>query len=192
MRKALYILGQLDDSDVEWLAAHGARQRLVDGEVIVREGSAVDALFVTLAGRLRVTLGDGREVARLGAGEVVGEIAFVDSSPPSATVAADGAAVVLALKKSMLQRRLSTDAGFAARFYRAIAIFLADRLRATTRQLGYARRGDFDGEAALEDELDAGILDTVSQAGERFGRLLHLVAGPPIPRGFARSAKVPM
>ena len=82
MRKALFILGQLSDGDVEWLAQHGERRRLADGETIVREGHALEALFITLDGRLRVTIGGGEEVAQLGAGEVVGEIAFVDSAPP--------------------------------------------------------------------------------------------------------------
>lgn len=177
MRKALYILGQLNDSDAEWLARNGARQRLADGEIIVHEGQAVDALFITLGGRLSVTLRDGQEIAKIGVGEVVGEIAFVDSSPPSATVTATGEAVVLALPKALLQQRLEADAGFAARFYRALAIFLADRLRATDRRLGYGSAGDLDSDEILEDELDASVLDTVSQAGERFTRLLRTLEG---------------
>jgi CRP/FNR family cyclic AMP-dependent transcriptional regulator len=135
------------------------------------------ALFITLSGQLNVTLRDGTEVARLSVGEVVGEIAFVDASPPSATVTAAGSAQVLVLTKSVLEDRIDADPAFAARFYRALAIFLADRLRATTRRLGYDSRGDLDSDAVLEDELDMGILDTVSQAGERFTRLLHTLAG---------------
>jgi CRP/FNR family transcriptional regulator, cyclic AMP receptor protein len=176
MRKALYILGQLNDADVDWLAKHGTRQLLADGEIIVREGRATDALFITLSGQFRVSLNDGQVVAQLGAGEVVGEIAFVDSAPPSATVTAAGSAAVLALPNAVLQQRLASDAAFAARFYRALAIFLADRLRATTRRLGYGRAGDLDSEAVLEDELDTGVLDTLSQAGDRFTRLLQRVA----------------
>ena len=176
MRKALYILGQLNDSDVEWIASHGRRQRLSDGEMIVREGAPLDALFITLDGELRVTLGDGTEVARLGPGEVVGEIAFVDSSLPSATVTATGDAYVLVLTQTTLRQRLGSDLGFAARFYRALAIFLADRLKTTTRRLGYGRGGDLDTREILEDELDPSVLDTVSQAGERFTRLLRAIA----------------
>jgi CRP-like cAMP-binding protein len=176
MRKALYILGQLNDADVDWLAEHGTQRLLEDGEIIVHEGRATDALFITLAGQLRVRLGDGHEVARLGVGEVIGEIAFVDSAPPSATVTAAGSATVLALPKALLQQRLASDAAFAARFYRALAIFLADRLRATTRRLGYGGAGGLDDEAVLEDELDMGVLDTLSQAGDRFARLLHHLA----------------
>ena len=93
MRKALFILGQLNDVDIEWIAHNGERRRLSDGEVIVREGVPLDALFITLDGQLSVTLRDGQEVARLGIGEVVGEIAFVDSTPPSATVTAVGNAL---------------------------------------------------------------------------------------------------
>jgi CRP-like cAMP-binding protein len=176
MRKALYILGQLNDADAEWLARNGERRRLDDGDVIVREGVAVDSVFITLGGKLKVTLKDGQEVARLGVGEIVGEIAFVDSAPPSATVTAIGQSTVLALPKSALEQHMEADSGFAARFYRALAIFLADRLRATTRRLGYGNGGDLDSEAVLEDELDDGILDTVSQAGERFTRLLRMLA----------------
>ena len=176
MRKVLFILGQLTDADVEWLAQRGVRRRLGDGEVIVNEGQPVDALFITVAGQLRVTLRSGQEVARLNVGEVVGEIAFVDSSPPSATVAAVGESVVLALPKAVLQRRLADDMPFAARFYRALAIFLADRLRTTTRRLGYGQPGDGDDEAAAADELDHGVLDTFARAGERFTRLLRTLA----------------
>jgi CRP-like cAMP-binding protein len=176
MRKVLYILGQLNDGDVEWLARHGTRRLLADGDIIVHEGRSIDALFITLSGQFRVSLGDGQEVARLGAGEIVGEIAFVDSAPPSATVVAVGSASVLMLPQALLQRRLAEDPPFAARFYRALAIFLADRLRATTRRLGYGTAGDLDSEVVLEDELDIGMLDTLSQAGDRFTRLLQTLA----------------
>jgi len=177
MRKALFILGQLNDADVEWLARRGERRRLTDSEVIVQEGQPTDALFITIAGQLRVTLRNGQEVARLNVGEVVGEIAFVDSSPPSATVAAVGDSMVLALPKAVLQGRLADDMPFAARFYRALAIFLADRLRTTTRRLGYGAVGDPKSEA--EGELDPGVLDTFAQAGARFTRLLRTLEAAP-------------
>src|SRR6516164_9636574 len=97
MRNVLFILRQFNDGDIDWLAKQGARRALRDGDVIVHEGRASDTLFITLTGWFRVSLGDGTEVNRLGAGEVVGEVAFVDSAPPSATVMAAGDASVLAL-----------------------------------------------------------------------------------------------
>lgn len=175
MRKALYILGQLNDSDVEWLAHQGTRRRLADGEVIIREGHRVDALFITRRKAARNAAwrpGDEAAGRRRGGRR----ISFVDSAPPSATVAAIGDAMVLALSRSALQDRLAADEGFAARFYRALAIFLADRLRTTTRRLGYGGADDLESDQVLEDELDIGVLDAVSQAGDRYTRLLRTLA----------------
>jgi CRP-like cAMP-binding protein len=176
MRKALYILGQLNDDDVQWLARHGTRRTLRDGEVIIREGQPVDALFVSLDGALSVALRAGGEIARLGAGELVGEISFVDSAPPSATVSGAGQATVLEIKRAVLQRKLDEDIAFSSRFYRALAVFLADRLRATTMQLGYGKAGDLHTDKVLHGELDASVLDSVAEAGERFNRLLGMLA----------------
>jgi CRP-like cAMP-binding protein len=176
MRKALYILGQLNDADVQWLAHNGTTRRLRNGEIIIREGQPIDALFVNLEGALSVTLEGNLEVARLGAGEFVGEISFVDSAPPSATVKGVGSASVLEIKCADIQRKIDEDIGFSARFHRALAVFLADRLRAATRRLGYGKQGDLSAENVLADELDSTVLDSVSEAGERFRRLLGMLA----------------
>ena len=82
MRKVMYLMGTLEDSDVEWLAANGAALRLTQGEELVHEGRPIDSLFVVLDGQLAVQAG-GTRVATLLTGEVVGEISFVDSRPPS-------------------------------------------------------------------------------------------------------------
>jgi CRP/FNR family transcriptional regulator, cyclic AMP receptor protein len=177
MRKTLYILGQLDDSDVDWLTQNGTRRPLAPGEVIVNEGRSLDTLFITLAGHFLVTLHENREIAKLGAGEIVGEISFVDDAPPSATVTAVAPALVLAVSKAVLQDQLDRNHEFAARFYRALAIFLADRLRATDSQLtAYTNAGDLAAEGPLLDELDSVLLDTISEAGRRFTRLLQTLA----------------
>jgi len=180
MRKVLYILSCLNDDDAAWLAANGATRRPGDGEVVIQEGVAIDKLFIVLSGELGVRLANGETVATLGAGEVVGEIAFVDSAPPSATVAAISRAVLLEIDKAKLQGKIDADPGFAARFYKAIAVFLASRLRATTHRLGYGKTGDLESARVLADEIDSNVLDRVSDAGERFNRLLRaLDAGTP-------------
>ena len=47
--------------------------------------------------------------------------------------------VVLAVPQRALRDKLHKDQGFAARFYRALAIFLANRMRATMNTLGYGK-----------------------------------------------------
>ena len=176
MRKVLYILGELNDEDVEWMAATGRRRR-AEGTplVLINEGEPVSDMFFVLDGHSVVSIAGVGDVARLGTGEVVGEMSFVDSAPPSATVTAEPGCVVLALPKREMEARLAKDIGFAARFYRAMALFLADRLRsANTRGKPGAGLGD---KSVVEDELDEGLLDNVSLAGVRFERMLAMLSG---------------
>ena len=176
MRKVLYILGQLHDRDVEWLARNGARRQLDDGTVLIHEGEPLDALFILLEGHLDVTAAGVGSVARLSPGEMVGEMSFVDSAPPSATVRANGGCTILEIRRRELGEKLARDDAFGHRFYRALAMFLADRLRGTVQRLGYGEDGDLASDAVLEDELDEGVLDQVSLAGERFDRMLRILA----------------
>ena len=70
-----------------------------------------------------------------------------------------------------LTDKLKTDTAFAARFYRAVATLLADRLRTTVSHLGYGSST----EQADPDELDEALMDSVSMGAVRFDRLLkHL------------------
>jgi CRP/FNR family transcriptional regulator, cyclic AMP receptor protein len=175
MRKVLYIFGLLSDADVEWMAQAGLRRRLSDGDVVIREGESADSLIFLLEGELLVTTRRLGQIARLGVGEVVGEISLVDSAPPSATITASGNGMALFLDKTTLMQKLDNDEGFGSRFYQALAVFLADRLRearggsSANSAIGYATR-------IAEDELDVGILDRVSAAGERFNRMLRTLS----------------
>ena len=175
MRKALYVMGILDDSDVEWLAANGRRSTVAKGHTLIREGEPVDALFIVLEGGFDVTAG-GKTVASLLSGEIVGEISFVDSRPPGATVAASRSSTILAIPRKTLSARLDTDPWFASRFYRALATFLADRLRMTTSRLGYGNAAQDNAqdkkEVRDEDEMDLDMMDSVALAAVRFDHLL--------------------
>jgi len=165
MRKVLYIFGQLSDSDVDWLASQGQRSRLPRGAVLIREGVPVDAIYIVLDGELAVVSEKtGREIARLGAGEIVGEMSFIDARPPSATVRAATDVVVYKVGKQRLQQGLDQNVAFAARFYRAVATFLSDRVRMAT-----AAQEGIDADDA--DELDDSVLDNVDRAGARFDDL---------------------
>jgi CRP-like cAMP-binding protein len=164
MRKVLFIFGQLSDTDVLALARLGRRRRVARGTVLIRERVPVDALYIVLEGELDVVVGaEHRRVARLLAGEVVGEMSFIDARPPSATVSAATDAVLFTVGKAALQKLLAGDTGFAARFYKAIATFLSDRVREATAGAD-ASIGD-------KDEVDDNVLDNLDRAGARFAEL---------------------
>ncbi|MBI2893079.1 MAG: cyclic nucleotide-binding domain-containing protein [Deltaproteobacteria bacterium] len=159
MRKVLFIFGQLTDSDVEWMGKQGRRRRVPANSVLIQEGQPVDTVYIVLQGELCVVHGGSRrEIARLGAGEIAGEMSFVDTRPPSATVRAVTDSVVYAVSKQALEKGLDQNVAFAARFYKAVATFLSDRVRKATDP-------DYD------DELDDAVLDNVDRAGARFTAL---------------------
>ena len=169
MRKALYLMGYLDDIDVEWLVTQGVHRRVGKSAILIREGEPVDSLYILLDGRLTVTAGRV-EVASLMAGEIVGEISFVDARPPLATVTAAEDSRVLAVRKADLRAKLQSDPWFASRFYRSVATFLADRLRMTTTRLGYGSATQ-DVTPDVADEMDLDMIEAVSMATARFDRL---------------------
>ncbi len=174
MRKVLFILGQLSDLDIEWLIAAGRKEQVSAGTTLIHEGQAIDTLYLVLDGALAVSMRalDNQEVARLGAGEMVGEMSFIDARPPSATVTALQTSTVLAIPRGQLAVKLEQDAPFAARFYRALATFLSDRLRGTVSRLGYSDGQSLQEDVEYPDELDDNVLDTVHLAGARFEWML--------------------
>jgi CRP/FNR family cyclic AMP-dependent transcriptional regulator len=176
MRKVLYLFGLLTDADIEWMARNGHRRSLEDGELLINEGGSSDSLILLLEGEVLVTAEGYGPVARMGVGEIVGEISLVDSAPPSATITAIGNGLALFIDKAKLLRKLDHDEGFSARIYRALAVFLADRLRATRRPTA---AGLSDSTGLSPDELDVGIMDSVSSAGERFNRMLRILSPGP-------------
>ncbi len=176
MRKVLIILGQLLDSDAEWMARTGAKKALADDTPIIREGVKNAHLFILLQGSLKIVDSKLGTIATLGTGEIVGEMSFVDEAPPSASVIADGDCEVLELSHAELEERMKIDPGFGMRLYKALSFFLADRLRGTVRRFGYGEVGGLESDDLLEDELDERLLDNLSLAGDRFDRMLKLLA----------------
>jgi hypothetical protein len=83
----------------------------------------------------------------------------------------------LLLDKKILLQEFTTDAPFGCRFYNAVAVFLADRLREMEHRLSGNDGQDLAAEAILKDELDDAILDNVSMAGDRFDRMLKVLTG---------------
>lgn len=174
MKKVLYIFGQLSDGDIDWLLRHGRKAVLSEGSVLITRGRPVQELYIVLDGRLSVSLGDAASepLAVLGPGEVVGEMSFVDASPPSATVRVTSKATLYAIERATLLAKVTDDTGFAARFYHALAIFLADRLRSTQGLYEYRVTKTVPPQQADPDELNDLVTDSFFRAGERFKRIL--------------------
>jgi CRP/FNR family cyclic AMP-dependent transcriptional regulator len=173
MRKVLFIFSVLTDGDVEWLAQSGERLQLEPGTVLIPLGSRVDNLYFVLEGRLAIKTKSGDPIALLESGEIIGEMSLVDPAPTTVSVEAVAETTLLRLPDAQVRAKLASDLGFASRFYRALCVFLADRMRHTTQRMGYGSAVDDE----TRDELNDDLLDNVHLAGARFERMLRRLAG---------------
>jgi CRP/FNR family transcriptional regulator, cyclic AMP receptor protein len=171
MRKVLHFFDLLEDVDAEWIAMRGTRSFVEAGHVLIHEGQDIQSVYIVIDGELSVSSRASRNqvIATLLAGEVVGEMSFVDSRPPSASVIARRNSTLLCIPRDLVLEKMTKDTGFAARFYRGIATFLSDRLKTTVSHFGYG--------GAIEEsdptELDDEAMDRVSLAAARFDNLMQ-------------------
>lgn len=166
MKRVLFILGHLSDLDVEWLMENGCTMNLEVGDRLITRNKHVDSLYIILSGKLSVIGNNQMHIATIDQGEMVGEMSFLESHPPSVSVIATEETNVFCISKELVDQRLNSNVEFRGNFYYAISLFLSNRLRKTTGQLGY-------GNPEEEDMIDENVLDGVSQAGSRFTQIMQ-------------------
>jgi extracellular factor (EF) 3-hydroxypalmitic acid methyl ester biosynthesis protein len=157
---ALDIFEQLRPDDIHWMLASSELRAIPANAVLVREDDPSDTIFFIADGLFEVYVFDGSanrtQVGRLGPGEIIGEISWLDRKPISATVRALEPSTVMALGVIALERKLAADAGFAARLFRAIATLTAERLRTTTSQV---RRAEL---SSSPQTASGGVVDAIA------------------------------
>ena len=165
MKKVLFLLGKLEHQDIEWILEEGELRKVQEKEILIQTGVQFTHLFLVLTGRFSVYNDDenSKEIAQIGAGEILGELSFIDSKAPSATVMASEFSEVLCLRKEEVKRKLDNDSGFASRFYYSLALLLSHRLRKSNT--GHTEYG--------EDEIDENLLDYIHQAGSSFNQIIQ-------------------
>ena len=105
------------------------------GQALFREGDVGDEMFLVRSGAIvisKAVTGRVEQVlARIGAGDFLGEMALFDRSPRSATVQADSDAVLLVLDRDALARLTEINPRAAAAFFHALVQVFIERLRAS-------------------------------------------------------------
>jgi|GEM_PF-630800 len=185
LRKVLRVFATLNDSDVSWLLANGVAERASLGTALIQQGKAVPAIYLLLDGVLGVYINIGEagltqeiEVAKRVKGDILGEMSFVDGGSASATVKTLENAWFLTVAQSILAEKMSTDQGFASRFYQALAQIMTTRCQDLLVQSGAA---SLDGDSInllsedieVEDELDLEVLEGTAIAGTRFDWMIQ-------------------
>jgi bacteriocin-type transport-associated protein len=139
-------LNQLSNNDIQWLKQNGRSQRIEQGQILIEQARPPNFFYLLISGELAGTISqnqggrlgrvfaaledDGdleQEIARFSPGEVLGKMPAVELNAAAMTIKATANSTVLAVPYAALQAQITEDVGFAARFYRAVAMLLLER-----------------------------------------------------------------
>jgi CRP-like cAMP-binding protein len=128
LSKAKHGLIYLSSNDWALIADKAARVRFFRGDSIVRRGKPSDGVYLLLSGRASVEIPSQPHVT-IGAGEICGEMSFLEEAPASANVIAKEDVEAYHLEKSVLESLFELFPHLASRFYHSLAFKLSQRLR---------------------------------------------------------------
>ncbi|MGL6279856.1 MAG: cyclic nucleotide-binding domain-containing protein, partial [Gaiella sp.] len=114
----------VDQAVLQRLEAASSERTLLAGELLFDQGDPADDLHVVLQGRLRVIVTDAhgtRDVAELGPGSAVGELALLTGAPRAASVRAVRDTRLLVLPGDVFAAHFAVDAALAAAVARELA-----------------------------------------------------------------------
>lgn len=127
-------LNQIDPSVRDELLRLGRLRRYGSGEMVLREGEKTDQVVILLSGLAKVTAiaSNGREalLALRVPGDIVGELAAIDTAPRSATVTACGDVTAREIGREQFHRFLDGRPHELL----ALAMTMSARLRTATRR----------------------------------------------------------
>jgi CRP-like cAMP-binding protein len=137
--KSLELFDQYSEERLRALAGYLEPLSLADGATVFTEDSEGDGLYFIVSGRVRIAkrLGGGgeKDLASLGPGDCLGEMALLDAVKRSASAYAAGAAELLRLKRDDLKRWLQADPSLAMQFFAELVQVQSRRLRRTSSEV---------------------------------------------------------
>ncbi|MFQ4138483.1 cyclic nucleotide-binding domain-containing protein [Nodosilinea sp. PGN35] len=182
------VFGELRDSDIDWLTAFGHTATIPADRVLLQAARPVESLYILLAGKMTVAMPqtspnpialcfwsleasarDQLAFATLAPGSLPGMMAFLNFRPLPVTVRAVSESLVFAVPRQTLATKLLVDDSFASRFYRVVAMQMAEQLQ--TVGLGLIEPPTVD--TATDDrELNIDDLHQISEGAKKFDWML--------------------
>jgi CRP/FNR family transcriptional regulator, cyclic AMP receptor protein len=128
----------LTESERDRVESIGQLKHMSEGSFLIRAGEVDSTLFTIEEGTLEIIgIDDGvqRVFATVGAGDVLGEVSFIDDPPRTVSVRATSDATVRAWDKRTLSEALAFDPQLLAKFAVAMGELLVERLRDVSRRV---------------------------------------------------------
>jgi CRP-like cAMP-binding protein len=130
-----YLFRDLTEAELDELLSYARRSRVRAGETICLRGSPGAGMMAILSGEvtISVTGADGRQVifARLGEGQIFGEIALLDGGERSADVVADADTELMTIERRSFLPYLERHPHIGIK----LLVALCEKLRRTTEQV---------------------------------------------------------
>jgi CRP-like cAMP-binding protein len=141
--KQVFIFKDVPDPVLQLVARAAEEMTVSAGETIASGAQAPKALYVIRNGTVRLT-SEKRDIAPLlfGSGETIGEVPFLDGGPAGVTAVALERADLLVIRSEKLEGILAGNPEAGYRFYRAIAVSLAKRIRRVVGMLAFAAENE--------------------------------------------------
>jgi CRP-like cAMP-binding protein len=143
--KGIPIFEDLTKKQISMLESIVHREFFGKDEVIIKEGSEVQKLYVILKGKARVihnSSGTGEDVIldEVGVGETMGEVTLVINAPHNVTVTAIESTELITIEREDLFDLMEGAPEFAAKMWNHLAESLGNRLRnSNDRYLSHTR-----------------------------------------------------
>jgi CRP-like cAMP-binding protein len=155
LKQTVSFFQTLSDGELLALLKLAVSESFADGEIVFKEKSRGDQMYIILSGTVRISkyIGAKKEevLAKLTSGACFGEMGVIDQSPRSASATIEGGpAVLLVIKESLLSEH---NILLAYKLYKSFSLMLAQRLRETNDKLQNAAAGDRDANAQLKSLL---------------------------------------
>ena len=134
--KSVPLFASFPEDQLRTLVTVVTRRSAPRNSVIMAAGDPIDSLYIVIAGRLKVMMGDaeGKEVilSLIGPGEFFGEMGLIDDSPRSASVICIEPCELLSIAKRDFRKCLAENVEMAMTVMRG----LVRRLREADRKIG--------------------------------------------------------
>ena len=127
--KTTYLAAGLNDAQLAAVGKLAEVKTFVPGHLIEKIGDPAEEMYVVLGGELRVTTYDNDTLGEIGAGNIVGEIALIDTHPRTVNVVCCGHVTVGAFNVKALRHYMFEDKDAGLHILANIARVLAMRLR---------------------------------------------------------------
>lgn len=123
------IFGGLTKADLGILAKHADEVHLAKGDMLATEGRVGQQMFYIESGEA-VVRRNGRKLATLGRGDVVGELSLIDGQPAVADVRAESDIVALVMSVQDFQTVANESPNFVQKLLKAVVLRLREADRA--------------------------------------------------------------